>query len=1651
MPIVKNAATTLAQGVSQQAESQRYSSQATEQINGYSSTIKGLTKRPPTKFINKITVDSGTAFAHTINRDASEQYVVVVNPYSTIVINSYAAGSDSINIASVLAVGDRIRFSKLEDNSTLPRGLIAGSDYYVKTVAASGSTFNITVSRTKGGVLQKIGKASIDKITIESVRATDKRWIDGVYSVKFDTGHGLVAGDIVRIEGLTANSNAEKILDVNKDYILRVPTKWFDYYEYSSGSYTASAWPTDCFLLGETGDSVDLQSDNLGYVVDTRWEDAGDDDGYLMMGSGNIHWVPLKQGVTTVGTGEAVASVGKSITLYSNASDAGNWPTVGGVQWQHTDLIGSFVRLGGRQELDKAIRARVVAASNTNRTVTLDRYVDFEDFYFDSDKFNTGSCGTSPGTYTTRASCEGAGHTWTAINPPTALSNYNDDVAPFSQANPKWFFLCFWADTTTTAKIANGGNPRWIDPTEVANAYVGSNDDSGSFRIEKGGMHVFDADTGAEYALNAEQGFDYLNYGNNPQQNLRAVTIADYTFMVNTSVATKPVDEVKYQKSYEAFITTRTADYGKTYKVKVGDKHSPSETVVIDGGTTDMVTVTAAYTGGAASGQSLTVEALPVPLSTGGKITFTNGVVATLGASVVKGATTIGSLTITGNIPINTSGTPDNPALNATAAKAYVDIMGENAQGKKGVWACRIQAKTEDPKYNGYQIRLIQNWKWNKSNYPLHANAKNNVRNGTDMLPAYSLKYKGANVGSYHYYSDKVAIYKTGKEMIIYVNFPWANKESVRNKATTCQDLIDAFRTLAVVKTEWEVVMLTGTDFQTTTTDSAGNISKPKFTTAVLADDNTSAAHYKFSHLIVGAQGIWVSGSYAPDHSSGSRDIEYRYLLGRDEPRNVQYYQEGGKVHATGSLTAGFRSPNTKAFVRNFFTSKGGRVEGGWQWESTSATDVRVVETGEYWYKTPKWTGSDKQQTIGTERIAEMLASDAKISEGYWGVDGTQFHKANGRLVQSKPDGAHADFSTNAAQEREAYLGKESCLGMTYRPPGEGYLWDVNSKEIVGKNKSDIPHQSNWRVQQQGYTIALAAPDRDLFNITVEDDLGGQGLKLTFFEASETQDLPHVCRHGHVVKIVGDAREEADDYYLRFEADDPNNTDGLQQGRWVECVGYEARYKFDQTTMPVALVREFVGSTPTFRLEHVAWDERAAGDDKSNPFPSFSGNTINDIFLYRNRLGFLSGENVICSEAGEYYNFFRTTTAALLDTAPIDVQASTNKVSTLRSAVPYHEKLVLFSDQTQFILDGEPFLSPKTVQLTPANEVDSIPTVTPIVTGGSLYFPFKRAGYSGIGELTPSQVEADVLDVADSTAHVPKYIVGNITKLAAATNEDVVCAITDTVTEAVLYVYKYFKNTQGQKVQSAYFKYVFGVANDYIHDITFIGNTLYMVIKRGSSHYIESLRFEDDQKDVKTSGSMDFQVLLDHRTDTPPAADITAGAVTLPANYKVTSTMKLVDEDGNQYGPSTTTGSNVFSCAVPTTKKFYIGEPYTLEYTFSQPFLKREKTTETGRYQLQRAHLEFANSRYFEVDVIHNPTMSAPNRITVTNKFESSQIQDALVSGTADLYSGFFKFSIQERNDRLQLKLRNATPYPSDLLSIDYVSRVFSHASRWRS
>src|SRR5690606_4960173 len=157
---------------------------------------------------------------------------------------------------------------------------------------------------------------------------------------------------------------------------------------------------------------------------------------------------------------------------------------------------------------------------------------------------------------------------------------------------------------------------------------------------------------------------------------------------------------------------------------------------------------------------------------------------------------------------------------------------------------------------------------------------------------------------------------------------------------------------------------------------------------------------------------------------------------------------------------------------------------------------------------------------------------------------------------------------------------------------------------------------------------------------------------------------------------------------------------------------------------------------------------------ESNPFPSFVDRKINDVFFHRNRLGFISDENIVFSKAGDYFNFFRGTATATLDDDPIDVGVSHVKVSILRHAIPFNETLLLFSDQTQFQLGSAEILTPDTISVNQTTEFECSLRAKPVGVSRFVYFAVNRGTFTGIREYyVEGATEAE--DAAEITGHVP--------------------------------------------------------------------------------------------------------------------------------------------------------------------------------------------------------------------------------------------------------------------------------------------------------
>jgi len=123
-------------------------------------------------------------------------------------------------------------------------------------------------------------------------------------------------------------------------------------------------------------------------------------------------------------------------------------------------------------------------------------------------------------------------------------------------------------------------------------------------------------------------------------------------------------------------------------------------------------------------------------------------------------------------------------------------------------------------------------------------------------------------------------------------------------------------------------------------------------------------------------------------------------------------------------------------------------------------------------------------------------------------------------------------------------------------------------------------------------------------------------------------------------------------------------TEAYGAGAWVETVSPFVSPGLDASTMPHELVNT---GTNTFVFQEISYTNRLVGDDTTNPQPTFVGNTITNSFFFNNRLGFTSGDNVIFSQAGEYYNFYVISALSTAPNDPIDLNTSSVRPSLVKN------------------------------------------------------------------------------------------------------------------------------------------------------------------------------------------------------------------------------------------------------------------------------------------------------------------------------------------------------------------------------------------------
>lgn len=585
-------------------------------------------------------------------------------------------------------------------------------------------------------------------------------------------------------------------------------------------------------------------------------------------------------------------------------------------------------------------------------------------------------------------------------------------------------------------------------------------------------------------------------------------------------------------------------------------------------------------------------------------------------------------------------------------------------------------------------------------------------------------------------------------------------------------------------------------------------------------------------------------------------------------------------------------------------------------------------------------------------------------------------------------------------------------------------------------------------------------------------------------------ELPTIAPVGYQINVTGDPGNNFDNYYIQFEP----RSGGFGEGQWAETVAAGVEYKFNPSTMPHALIRTadddfWFGAIDGQSVSGIpggvkTWGERVAGDYDTAPDPSFVGFPINDIFIYKNRLGFLSDENVILSRVREFFEFFPETVTTVLDTDPIDVVASNNRVSVLKYAVPYQDELILFSAQIQYRFNAaETVLTPATAQITSLTQFDVDINVRPQQAGGGIFFLQTNGQWSQMREFAVRGAgTALTADAADLTGYISSYVPDECFKMTVndtgnasflVSGKDTSSAMLGADYRKRIYVYKWFLRNTGngaERAQNSWSYWEFGA--DEILQIVCIREILYCLMRYGSDVYLEQISVLDRAEEaIDAPYPMLLDRLVSTTSVTPPALRMSKGVyseatgrTTFDLPYTATNEVQVWSAynmtQTNKPGPvllGSTTDSNKIEARGDWSKEeVWAGERYEFRYRFSRFKLMADvgggkAVRNVVRTQVRQAKLGYHETGFFRVKTI--PENREPGIyvydgtvLAVRNSSVGTPPQSSFQGDIQIKYQGVFNIPIMGRGDRVLVELLNDTPHPSKFSTCEWIGMVTSRS-----
>ena len=351
----------------------------------------------------------------------------------------------------------------------------------------------------------------------------------------------------------------------------------------------------------------------------------------------------------------------------------------------------------------------------------------------------------------------------------------------------------------------------------------------------------------------------------------------------------------------------------------------------------------------------------------------------------------------------------------------------------------------------------------------------------------------------------------------------------------------------------------------------------------------------------------------------------------------------------------------------------------------------------------------------------------------------------------------------------------------TYTTPNSADVNTILNQLESGINGMTGAH-ANITVTKLANSLELTSTDA--MDIHAQGGLDNKGLTAVEDEVASVGELPIKSVQNRTVKIVN-TNSSADTYWAKFVAHDGVSGEGY----WEETRDPGVSPGLNNSTLPHELINTAVN---TFTFQKITYEDRLVGDDETNSHPSFINEKIVSGFFHGNRLGFLSQDNVIMSQSGDFFNFYFKSAQTTIESDPIDISCSSIKPTALHAALPTAQGVVLFSENQQFLMFADAgVLTPATTTIRALSNYEMDRNIEPVDVGTNLNFITKTPGYSRVFSMV-TRGQQDNPQVLDLSRVVKEWISPDVDQLISSPQNSMIAMAGQSLNE--VFIFRYYSD-----------------------------------------------------------------------------------------------------------------------------------------------------------------------------------------------------------------------------------------------------------------